>query len=185
MKTRIKRAKELFLNYNGNRFYMDIDGTRQEYDSYHIPRETEDAWRKEYLSQFPEQKKFGKAVLRAYSKAADFLKSDMTEDCWKRILWYPLRADGLDDVTVLFMLQVSFRLAERGAEKGKISRETAEEYLHELDEFIRNVLKRAETGALTRASDYTMQEFTDEVVAADFLKDIRWKWTELIRKIQR
>lgn len=185
MEKGIKHAKELFLNYNGNRFYMDMDGKRQEYDSYGIPRETENAWRKEYLSLFPEQKKSGKEALRAYSKAADFLESGMTEDDWKRILEYPLRAEGLDDVTVLLMLQVSFHLAERGAEKGKISRETADEYLHALDEFSRNVLKRAEAGAVTRDSDYTMQEFADEEVTADFLKNLRRKWTKLTRVIRR
>ena len=49
MKTGIERAKELFMQYSGNRFYMDLNGDGREYDAYRIPRETEEEWRREYL----------------------------------------------------------------------------------------------------------------------------------------
>ena len=52
MKTGMERAKELFIKYSGNRFYMDRNGDRHEYESYSIPKETEEEWRSEYLSQF-------------------------------------------------------------------------------------------------------------------------------------
>ena len=43
----MERAKELFLKYNGNRFYMDREGEGSEYDSYHISKETEEMWTEE------------------------------------------------------------------------------------------------------------------------------------------
>lgn len=185
MKFGTERAKELFMQYSGNRFYMDLNGDGQEYDRYHIPKETEEEWRREYLSQFFEQKRYGREALLSYAHAADFLKSDMTEDYWERVLYYPLRSDWLDDVTILFMLPVSFQLAEKRAEKGKISRDTADEYMHALDGFIQDILKRADAGMLKRAKDYRLQEFSDEVYLAGYLKDLRQKWIGLSRKLRK
>lgn len=185
MKTGIERAKELFIQYSGNRFYMDLNGDGYGYDRYCIPEETEQAWRKEYLSQFFEQKRYGRDALRSYAIAVDFLESDMTDDCWKRVLYYPFRSDWLDDVTILFMLPVSFRLAEKRTEKGMFSLDTADEYLHALDGFVQNILKKAEDGTLTRSRDYHMQEFSDEVYVADYLRDLQQKWTVLSRKLKK
>ena len=184
MKTGMERAKELFIQYSGNRFYMDLNGDGHEYDSYRVPKETEEEWRREYLSQFFEQKKYGRDALLSYAHATEFLKSNMTDDCWERVLYYPLRSDWLDDVTILFMLPASFRLAEKRSEKGKLSRNTADEYLHALDDFAQNILKRADAGMLTRAQDYHLQEFSDEVYVAGYLKDLQQKWTGLSRKLK-
>ena len=54
MKTRIERAKDIFMKYCGNRYFMDLDGVRSEYDWYQVPKETEEEWRREYLSQSDE-----------------------------------------------------------------------------------------------------------------------------------
>ena len=143
MKTGIERAKELFMQYSGNRFYMDLDGAGQEYDRYCIPKATEKEWRREYLSSFFEQKRYGRDALRSYALAVDFLKSDMTDERWKRALFYPLRSDWLDDVTILFMLPVSLRLAEKRAEKGKFARDIADEYRYALDGFVQNIIHAA------------------------------------------
>ena len=185
MKTGMERAKELFMQYGGNRFYMDLNGDGQEYDAYRVSGETEKEWRREYLTQFFEQKRYGREALLAYSHATDFLKSDTADDRWERVLYYPLRSDWLDDVTILFMLPISFRLAEKRAEKGKLFRSTADAYRHALDAFVQNVLKRAEAGTLTRVEDYRLQEFSDEVYAAGYLRDLQQKWTGLSRKCKK
>ena len=185
MKTGKERAKELFIQYSGNHYFMDLNGDGHEYDGYRIPKETEEEWRREYLSQFFEQKRYGKDALLSYAHATDFLKSDMTDECWERALYYPLRSDWLDDVTVLYMLPLSFRLAEKLAEKGKFSRNTADEYMHALDGFVQHVLKRSDTGMLTRARDYQLQEFSDEVYVAAYLKDLQQKWTGISWKFKK
>ena len=185
MRTEMERAKELFILYSGNRYYMDLNGDGHEYDRYRIPQDTEEEWRREYLSQFFEHKRYGKDALQSYARATDFLKSDMTDDYRERVLYYPLRADWLDDVTILFMLPVSYRLAEKQTENGKLSQDTAEEYLHALDGFIQSILKRADAGMLTRAQDYQLQEFSDEVYVAGYLKDLQQKWTRLSRKLKK
>ena len=185
MKTGIERAKELFMQYSGNHFYMDLNGDGHEYDAYRIPRETEEEWRREYMSQFFEQKRYGREALLSYAHATDFLKSDISDDCWERVLYYPLRTDWLDDVTILFMLPVSYQLAERQTENGKFSWDTAEEYMQSLDGFIQDALKRAEAGTLTRAEDYHLQEFSDEVYVASYLKDLQQKWIRLSLKLKK
>lgn len=185
MKTGMERAKELFIQYGGSRFYMDLNGDGHEYDGYCIPKETEEEWRREYLSHFFEQKRYGKDALFSYACAVDFLKGDTTDDRWERVLYYPIRSDWLDDVTVLFMLPRSFQLAEKRTEKGKLSRDTVDAYLHALDDFIQNILKRADAGMLTRAPDYHLQEFSDEVYVAGYLKDLQQKWTALSRKLKK
>ena len=103
----MERAKELFLEYHGNRFFMDRDGAGREYDGYRISRETERMWAEEYVRDFLESEAAGREALRAYSTAADLLHGRETEEDWKKCLYYPLRSRHLDDVTVLFMLPCS------------------------------------------------------------------------------
>jgi hypothetical protein len=76
MKTREERAKELFLKYNGNRFYMDREGDGSEYEGYHIPKETEELWAKEFIFGFLKTELKGREALHAYSTAAELLKRD-------------------------------------------------------------------------------------------------------------
>ncbi len=83
------------------------------------------------------------------------------------------------------MLPLSFQLAEKRAEKGEFSRDAAFEYMHVLDGFIQNILKRADAGMITRAQDYRLQEFSDEVYVAGYLKDLQQKWTGLSRKLKK
>lgn len=173
------RAKELFLQYNGNRFYMALDGKEQEYDSYQVSKETEEAWRRECLDQFLQQKQYEKQALKAYAAAVDFLKSDRSDEDWKTFLYYPLTSEWLDDVTVLFMLPLSFRLAEKWKKKGRFSKLEAEEYLKTMDAFLEEVHKRAQTGTLTRAEDYVLQEFSDPVYVESYTKDLKEKWMKL------
>ncbi len=107
MKTREERAKELFLKYNGNRFYMDREGDGSEYEGYHIPKETEELWAKEFIFGFLKTELKGREALRAYSTAAELLKRDRMGDRWEQCLFYPLRAkngfrieeDILDHIT--------------------------------------------------------------------------------------
>lgn len=119
----MERAKELFLKYSGNRFYMDLDGEGSEYDSYHVSKETEAMWAEEHISRFLESKMQGKEALRAYSAVTELLKSDRRNAKWDRCLYYPLRAGHLDDVTILFMLPAGFRLAEKAAKKTSVFQE--------------------------------------------------------------
>ena len=179
MKTREERAKELFLKYNGNRFYMDREGDGSEYEGYHIPKETEELWAKEFIFGFLKTELKGREALRAYSTAAELLKRDRMGDRWEQCLFYPLRAKQLDDVTILYMLQVSFQMAERAIEKNCFSRKEADAYLKELDGYMQAVLVRAEKGTMTRAADYAMQEFSDPVYIADYLDGLKQKWDGL------
>ena len=100
-------------------------------------------------------------------------------DRWEQCLFYPLRAKQLDDVTILYMLQVSFQMAERAIEKNCFSRKEADAYLKELDGYMQAVLVRAEKGTMTRAADYAMQEFSDPVYIADYLDGLKQKWDGL------
>ena len=59
----MERAKEMFLQYGGNRYYMSLDGVEQIYNSYRVSKETEEEWRREFLDGFFEQKRFGKDAL--------------------------------------------------------------------------------------------------------------------------
>ncbi|MBQ1787959.1 MAG: hypothetical protein II004_03400 [Erysipelotrichaceae bacterium] len=179
MKTTMERAKELFLQYNGNRFYMALDGDEYEYDGYQVSKETEEAWRREYLDKFMQQKRYGKDALKAYASAVGFLKSDRSDADWENFLYYPLRSGWLDDVTVLFMLPLSFMLAEKWTDKGRFSKTEAEEYLRTMNEFLKEIQKRAETGTLIRAEDYNRQEFSDPVYAAAYIEDLKRKWLKL------
>ena len=172
----MERAKELFLHYGGNRYYMSLDGDENEYDRYRVSKETEEEWRREYLDRFLEEERSGRDALGAYAKAAGFLKSDRSDKCGERVLYYPLRSGRLDDVTVLFMLPHSFRLAEKWAKKGKFTRKEAGEYLKALDGFARGVQKRAEDGTLTRAEDYSALDFSDPAYVAGYLADLLDDW---------
>ncbi len=181
MKTREERAKELFLKYNGNRFYMDREGDGGEYEGYHISKETEKLWAKEFISRFLTSELMGREALRAYSTAADLLKSDSSDESWEQCLYYPLRARQLDDVTILYMLNSSFQMAERAAEKHCFSKEEADVYLKELDDYVQAVQVRARKGTMTRAADYVMQEFSDPVYIAGYLEGLKQKWEGLFR----
>ena len=175
----MERAKELFLKYNGNRFHMDRDGEGCEYDGYHIPKETEEMWAEEHVSRFLESETRGREAVRAYSAAAELVKSDRQDGQWDRCLYYPLKAKHLDDVTVLYMLSESFRMAERAVKKRRFSREEADAYLQALAGYIREVTVRAEKGTVTRAEDYVMQEFSDPVYVSKYLNDLEKKWRGL------
>ena len=181
----MKRAKELFYQYHGNRFYMDHDGAGREYDSYHVSRETEKAWAEELITLFLETKMQGRTALRVYSAVTDLLNSDRhtggrNNDNWDICLYYPLASGHLDDVTALYMLSGSFRMAETAVKKHCFSKEEADAYLQRLDTYARQVLARAENGTLTRAEDFVLQEFSDPVVVADHLKDLKNKWSRLL-----
>ena len=174
----LQRAKKLFLDYHGNHFYMDHDGVLPEYESYHISKETEKMWAEESVQGFRMSEESGKKTLRSYSLVTDLLdckKRDELKEC----LYYPFEAARLDDVTVLFMLQVSYRLAERAAKKGCLSKEETEAYIRALNDYSIQVLDRMEKGTLTRADDYIPQDFYDPVYTAGYLKDLREKWEEL------
>ena len=173
------RAKELFLKYNGNHFYMDRDGDGFEYDRYHISKETEEMWAEEYISDFLESKLQGREVLRAYSSVTELLKSDRRDDTWDRCLYYPLRAEHLDDVTILFMLPAGFRMAEKAVKKNCFSREEADAYRKVLNCYVRQVQIRSEEGTLTRAADYVMQEFSDPEYTSEYLSGLEKKWAGL------
>ena len=174
----MERAKEMFLQYSGNRYYMSLDGVEQIYDSFRVSKETEEEWRRDFLEDFFAQKRYGKDALRAYSAAADLLKVD--DEYRESFLYYPLRSDWLDDITVLFMLQTTFRAAEKWAVRGKLSEEEAAGYTAALDGFAKDVQRRAEEGTMTRSEDYVMQEFSDPAYIADYLKDLDRRWRGLL-----
>lgn len=175
------RAKELFYEYHGSRFYMDHDGAGREYDSYRVSKETEEMWAEEYVSGFLSSRLCGKEARRGYSAAADLIKCCGCGGDWYACLYYPLRAGHLDDVTVLYMLSDSFRMAEKAVKKHCFSKEEADAYLEELDGFARQVLARAGNGTMTRADDYVLQEFSDPAVVSEHLCCIRKKWEGLFR----
>ena len=177
----MERAKELFLKYGGNRFHMDREGDGAEYDSCRVPAETEELWAEEAVSRFLEGKTRGKEALRAYSLAVELLDRDRRDRDRDACLFWPLRAEHLDDVTALFMLGAGFRMAERAAAKGRFSREEAERYLSELRGYARQVRERSETGTLTRSADYVLGEFSDPVYVKQYLKDLEEKWSGLLR----
>ncbi len=174
------RAKQLFLEYNGSHFHMDREGDGAEYESYHVSRETESRWAKEYISIFLESDLQGKKAFRGYSASCDLIVYIGQGSLWDVCLYYPLRSENLDDVTVLFMLQYSYRMAEREARKNRLLQQQVEAYLKELNSFRVGVLKRIENGTETRSSDYTMNEFSDPVYTADYLRKLENQWRELL-----
>ena len=175
----MERAKELFFKYNGNRFFMDREGDGSEYESYRVPKETEKAWAEEFVSSFLESGLQGREALRSYSAAAELDRRINDDNIWDDVLYYPLRSVHLDDVTALFMLGASFRMAEYAAKKGRFSKEEAEAYLSELNSYCRKAIARAEDGTLSRSEDYVMREFSDPVYVAEYLDGIKNKWKEL------
>ena len=132
-------AKELFLKYNGNRFHMDREGEGGEYESYHISRETEEMWTEELISSFLTSDMCGKEAFRTYAAMTELLKTDRQNENWDTILYYPLRTECLDDVTILYMLPDSFRMAEKAVNKNCFSKVEADAYLHELERYTRLV----------------------------------------------
>lgn len=175
-----ERAKELFLKYNGNRFHMDREGEGGEYESYHISRETEEMWTEELISSFLTSDMCGKEAFRTYAAVTELLKTDRQNKHWNTLLYYPLRTECLDDVTILYMLPDSFWMAEKAVNKNCFSKGEADAYLHELERYTRLVRDRAENGTMTRASDYVMQEFSDPAYIADYLSSLKRKWTGLL-----
>lgn len=172
-------AKELFFKYNGNRFYMDLNGEGHEYDKYHISRETEEKWAEEYILSFLNSKTHGKDAVRGYSAVAELLKRSIRSDLLEKCLYYPLKARHLDDISILFMLPNSFTLAERAVKKGGFIKNDAVAYIQDLDLYITQVQKRADNGTLTRNTDYGMQEFADPVYVNNYLHSLRKKWDGL------
>ncbi len=158
---------------------MDREGEGTEYDSFHISRETEEMWTEEYITCFLNSKLQGKEAYRSYSTMAELLKSDRQNKAWDICLYYPLRAECLDDVTILYMLPVSFRMAEKAVKKNRFSREDADAYLQELNRYVQLVQFRAEKGVLTRSPDYTMLEFSDPVYITEYLDSLEKKWKGL------
>lgn len=175
----MERAKELFLKYNGSRFFMDRERDGSEYESYRVPKEMEKAWAEEFVSSFLESRLQGKEALRSYNAAAELIRKDSENKRWDDILYYPLRAAHLDDVTALFMLSSSFRMAEYASKKCLFSKENIEAYLCELDSYCRKAIARAEDGTLSRSEDYFMREFSDPVYVAEYLDDLKKKWGNL------
>lgn len=175
----MERAKELFLKYNGNRFHMEREGDGSEYESYHISKETEEMWTEELISSFLETKMRGMEAYRTYTSVTELLKSARKNKAWDICLYYPLRTEHLDDVTILYMLGSSFRMAEKAVKKHCFSQEEADAYLQELGQYIQSVQLRAEKGTLTRSEDYVLQEFSDPVYLADYLAGLKQKWHDL------
>jgi hypothetical protein len=180
-KERTERAKEIFLNHHGNRFYMDHDGTGSEYESYHISKETEEMWTVELADRFLGSKPNGKEALRTYSAVSDMLRRDKQDRRWASCLYYPLRSGHLDDVTKLYMLNDSFKMAERAFAHKQFTKEEAVAYIQELDGYIQRVSDRVKSGNVTRASDYIPQEFSDPVYTEGYLNGLKKKWTALGR----
>ena len=175
----MERAKELFLKYNGNRFYMDREGECGEYESYHISKETEEMWTQELINTFLGSKLQGREALRTYSTVTELLKSERLNKDWDTCLYYPLRTKHLDDVTILYMLSASFTMAENAAKKHRLSKEEKDAYLQELENYMQTVQDRAEKGTMIRSADYIMQEFSDPVYIENYLNNLKKKWTEL------
>lgn len=171
------RAKEIYLNYSGNHFYMDHDGVGSEYATYNVSRETEEQWRREFIQDFFQTNKSGKEALRSYFIVVEFFRGRKQDEGWERCLYYPLRAEYLDDVTVLFMLGGSFRLAEAAVRKSAFSKAEAEAYLQVLDDFIQKI----QDGNITRSQDYDRQEFSDPEYISEYLSDLKKKWLDLFR----
>ena len=71
VKIGVERAKEIFCQYHGNRFYMDHDGVGAEYEEYHVSGETERIWTRELVSELLKSEYRGKEALRVYRAAAD------------------------------------------------------------------------------------------------------------------
>ena len=178
---RMERAKELFYRYHGNRFHMDRDGVGTEYDAFHVSRETEEQWTGELIARLLETEPEGREALRLCSAVSDMAVRDRRGEEWDACLYYPLKAKQLDDVTVLFLLSCSFRMAEKAAKKHRFSPREAAAYRRELDSFCRSVLERADGGTLTRSEDYVMREFSDPVYVKEYIDELKMKWDGLFR----
>ncbi len=173
------RAKELFLKYSGNRYYMDLNGEGDKYACYAVSKQTEETWAREYISGFFASEKQGKEALSVYSSVIAFLRNNRYNEYLEKALYYPLRSEYLDDVTILFMLKISFALAETMTKKHIFSRKEVEDYLQELDRYTSKIPGRMEKGSFTRAKDYVLNEFGDSDYVKEYLKDLRKKWGRL------
>ncbi len=159
---------------------MDLDGRGGEYEIFRVPKETEDLWAKEFVRDLRSSEKRGREALGEYSAAAHLARRLGSAEDRRYCLFHPLRAPELDDVTRLFMLSDSFRMAERAAAEGSLSGEEAEAYLAELDAFSALVIARAENGSLSSSEDYVMREFSDPEYVSRYLAELRVKWTRLL-----
>ncbi len=159
------RAKELFLYYRGNRYFMDLDGDGAEYASYRVPKETERAWAREAVGALFSTKASGTGLMREYAGVAGLLEFVPESRQWNRVLFYPMRteAPGADGVTVLFMLGQGPELLKKGLKDGMFTLADARNYREELIRFADGMAEKAEKGTLTRCPDYTMNEFSDPV----------------------
>lgn len=54
-KKELEKAKEIFIKYNGNKYFMAINGDYEYYQSFDILRETEYKWIGEYLEEILNQ----------------------------------------------------------------------------------------------------------------------------------
>ncbi|KAB8145583.1 hypothetical protein F8S13_00400 [Chloroflexia bacterium SDU3-3] len=52
MRTSLQAAKELFFSYDCRAFFMAHDGVYETYQSYHVSREQEQAWRAEFIEHW-------------------------------------------------------------------------------------------------------------------------------------
>lgn len=177
----MERAKEIFLKYNGNHFYMDRNGDGYEYASYHVPKETEEIWAKEIISFFLESKLYGKDALRSYAAVTELIKSDRQDSNWDKCLYVPLKSEELDDVTTLYMLPMSLKMAEKAVRKHTFSQKDANAYIEELESYIRKVQDRLVKDGLTRAADYSEQEFSDPAYVTYYLNNLKSEWVGLFQ----
>ena len=175
----LERAKELYIAYGGNRFFMGHDGVEEEYAGYKVDKDTEKRWAEEYINDFTENARYGKDASNRYRKVAELLRNGMVNDSLERCLYYPLHAKHLDDVTCLFMLDISFRMAETSVKKGLLSRRDIKAYIGGLETFSKEIRSRAENGTLTRSEDYIMLEFSDPEYTIYYLDEIKKKWENL------
>ncbi len=160
---------------------MDREGDGAEYDSYHITKETETMWAREFIDSFLKSEMTGREAFRMYSSVTELTGRDSRKETWNTCLYYPLRTKHLDDATILFMLGESFQMAEAAAKKRRFSKADAAAYLQELDRYIEQVQDRAESETLTRDADYVRQDFSDPAYVKYYLSSLRKKWTELFR----
>jgi hypothetical protein len=86
----LARAKTMFFDYAaGSRFYMANDGCESEYLGFHVGKEQEAEWRREYISfwvgKLPSEKKEAShrlAAARAYEALPDMISAARTGDQW-------------------------------------------------------------------------------------------------------
>ncbi len=70
----MEEAKELFLKYNGNYFYMEKDGVLTKYKSFGIDKNLEESWLNEYQEHMIKQIEKGNSVEVYVSKVCDIIR---------------------------------------------------------------------------------------------------------------